>query len=78
MNKNKHEKKSHFKICTINVRPNSILGTTIVDKIYEKISSFMCNTGKTLISIFQQFSASIKKKLVWVEDWALGYNYMKF
>ena len=34
--------------------------------------------GKTLISIFQQFPASIKK--VWApgEDWELGYNSMKF
>ena len=34
--------------------------------------------GKTLISIFQQFSAAIKKFWVWGEDWPLGYNFMEF
>ena len=32
---------------------------------------------KTLIAIFQEFSASIKKSLVLGEDWVLRYNYMK-
>ena len=33
---------------------------------------------KTLIYIFQHFSSSIKKILRLEEDWALGYNSMKF
>ena len=31
-----------------------------------------------IISIFQKFFASIKKKLFWEEDWALRYDSMKF
>ena len=41
-----------------------------MDKIY--------GTNSSLISIFQRFSASIKKALGLGEDWALGYKSMKF
>ena len=34
--------------------------------------------GKSLISVFQEFSASITKLSFWKEDWALGYHFMKF
>ena len=43
--------------------------------------SFSCEIvqyRKTLISIFQQFSASIKEFLGSGEHWALGYNSMEF
>ena len=40
----------------------------------------MAQYGKTLISISQHFSANIKKILILEtgEDWALGYNSVKF
>ena len=38
----------------------------------------MVQWGKAINSSFQQFSASIKKNWVSMEDWAPGYNSMKF
>ena len=51
-------------------------GQSIWDKI--KFSCEIVQHGKFLISIFQLCSTSIKKVLVEGEDWALGYNSMKF
>ena len=39
----------------------------------------MAKYGEALVSIFQQSFASITKIFSFLEeDWALGYNYMKF
>ena len=34
--------------------------------------------GRSLVSVFQRFSASIKKFLFWRGNWALGYHFMGF
>ena len=38
----------------------------------------MAHCGKIVISIFQQFFASIDKIFILGKEWALGYNSMKF
>ena len=38
------------------------------------VSREIAQCGKTLFSIFQQFSAGIGALLVWGEGWALIYN----
>ena len=48
--------------------------STNMDKLYFSCELAQC--GKTLISIFLQFSASIKKNFGFEEDWVLGYNSM--
>ena len=34
--------------------------------------------GKSLVSVFQQSSASINKNSSWQGHWALGYYFMEF
>ena len=34
--------------------------------------------GKSLISVFQEFFASINKIFILAEDWSLGYHSMQF
>ena len=36
------------------------------------------NFGKSLISVFQEFFASIAKIFILAGDWALGYHFMEF
>ena len=38
----------------------------------------MAHYRKTLISVSEQFFASIDKIFIWQEDWALGYHSMSF
>ena len=38
----------------------------------------MRNNAKSLISVFQELSTSIKKLSLWQGDWALDYHSIKF
>ena len=38
----------------------------------------MAHSGKSLISVFQEFIASINKLSFWRGGWALGYHSMRF
>ena len=51
-------------------------GQCIRDGLWFSCEIVQCE--KTLISVFQQFSASIKKAFGLGGDWAPGYNSMKF
>ena len=54
--------------------------TTPTYKYLRKTLVFMwiAHYGKSSITIFKESFASIDKKFFWKEDWALGYNSMKF
>ena len=57
-----------------------LLATTI-HKIFEKMSGFHMKqrtTGKVQFLFFSSFLLALTKFLFWKEDWALGYNSMKF
>ena len=42
------------------------------------LSSEIAHCGKSLISIFQEFFASINKISILAGDWTLGYHSMEF
>ena len=50
---------------------------TITHEIFETKSRFHLN-GKSLVSVFPVFSASIKKNSIWQEDCAPAYHSMEF
>ena len=55
--------------------------TTIMDKIFEKNSSFLVKQrtmGKVQFLLFWSFLLALTKLSFLKEDWALGYNSMKF
>ena len=50
-------------------------------QIFETNSSYsreITQYGKSLISVFQEFFASINKVFIWQGDWALGYHSIRF
>ena len=51
------------------------LGLTLV---FVWFSCGMSHSGKSLISVFQEFSASIGKAFILVGGWALGYHSTEF
>ena len=54
---------------------------TTVHRIFETKSSFHVKqriTGKVQFPFFSIFFLVLRKFLFWEEDWALGYNSMKF
>ena len=55
---------------------DALVGCSRGQGIWDKLcfSCEIAQCGKALISIFQQFSVSIKKAFGLGEDWALGYN----
>ena len=56
-------------------------GPTIIHKIFETNSSFHVKqrtTGTVQFLFFSSFLLLLTKFLFWEEDWALGYNSMKF
>ena len=56
---------------------NRLLGTAITHKVY--FSCEIAHNGKSLISVFQEFSASTDTELSFCQgDWALGYHSMGF
>ena len=60
---------------------SSVFEPTTIHKISETNSSFhmkQCTTGKVHFLFFSSFLLVLTKVSFWEEDWALGYNSMKF
>ena len=58
-----------------------MINITTMDKIFETSSSFHVKhrtTRKFLFSFFNSFLLVLTKYLFWEEEWALGYNSVKF
>ena len=63
----------------MHVRSKNLFLETIVEKIFETNFSFHVKQPmESSISIFKNILLVLIKFLFWKEDWALGYNSMKF
>ena len=74
-------KQIKFAVAWGELKAKKLFSETMINKIFKTNSGFhvkQCSMGKVQFAFFRCFWLVLTKFSFWEEDWALGYNSMKF